>query len=114
MIESIAGAIYVDSGCDEVRVFKSMRPLLEPLVTPETLRLHPVRELNQLCQKMCYDLAKPVVSRENGTTYVTVEVEAQGVVHKASGSAGDRKMAEKLASKDVLKSLKEIMSQQLN
>ncbi|KAK8466581.1 hypothetical protein PHAVU_008G129200 [Phaseolus vulgaris] len=30
-------------------VWQSIRPLLEPLVTPETLKLHPIRELNELC-----------------------------------------------------------------
>ncbi|KAL8517842.1 hypothetical protein ACS0TY_009230 [Phlomoides rotata] len=114
VIESIAGAIYIDSGCDKERVFKSMRPLLEPLITLETLRFHPISELNQLCQKMHYHFDKPVVSRENGMAYVTVEVEAQGVVHKASRSARDRKLAEKLACRDVLESLKESMSQQFN
>ncbi|KAL8511973.1 hypothetical protein ACS0TY_018436 [Phlomoides rotata] len=114
VIESIAGAIYVDSGCDKERVFDSMRPLLEPLVTVETLRLHPRRELDQLCRKMHYDFDKPVVSRENGMAYVTVEVEAQGVVHRASRSASDKKTAERLACRDVLKSLKERMSEQVN
>ncbi|KAL8532956.1 hypothetical protein ACS0TY_009280 [Phlomoides rotata] len=114
VMESIAGAIYIDSGCDKERVFESMRPLVEPLVTLETLGLHPIRELNELCQKMQYHFDKPVVSRKNGMTYVTVEVEAKGDVHKASRYASDRKSAEKLACKDVLKTLKESVSQQFN
>ncbi|KAL8532953.1 hypothetical protein ACS0TY_009277 [Phlomoides rotata] len=115
VMESIAGAIYIDSGCDKERVFESMRPLVEPLVTLETLGLHPIRELNELCQKMQYHFDKPVVSRKNGMTYVTAEVEAKGDVHKASRYASDRKIsAEKLACKDVLKTLKESVSQQFN
>lgn len=36
VIESLAGAIFIDSECNTEIVFKSIRPLLEPLVTPET------------------------------------------------------------------------------
>ncbi|KAK1397002.1 hypothetical protein POM88_006865 [Heracleum sosnowskyi] len=44
IIESIAGAILVDSGYKKDIVFKSILPLLEPLVSPETLKLQPVVE----------------------------------------------------------------------
>ncbi|KAG8390725.1 hypothetical protein BUALT_Bualt01G0113300 [Buddleja alternifolia] len=49
VIESLGGAILVDSGYNKDTVFQSMRPLLEPLVTPAMLRLHPIRELTELC-----------------------------------------------------------------
>ncbi|XP_057788683.1 endoribonuclease Dicer homolog 2-like isoform X1 [Salvia miltiorrhiza] len=111
VIESLAGAIYVDSGHDKETVFRCMKPLLDPLVTLETLRLHPKRELNQLCQKENYTMQKPVTSRHDGLAYATVEVEARGVVHKETRSAKDKKLAERLACKAVLKSLKESVIQ---
>lgn len=108
VIESVAGAIYVDSGHDKETVFRCMKPLLDPLVTLETLRIHPKRELNQLCQKEGYTMQKPVISRhDDGLLYATVEVEARGVVHKETQSAKDRKLAARLACKAVLKILKE-------
>lgn len=107
IIESLAGAILVDSNYDKERVFRSIRPLLEPLVTPETVRLHPVRELSELCQKEHFILKKPVVSRDNGVSSVTIEVEAEGAVYHHTSRAADKKMAKRLASKEVLKSLKE-------
>ncbi|XP_074323275.1 endoribonuclease Dicer homolog 2-like [Apium graveolens] len=110
VIESLAGAILVDSGYKKNIVFKSILPLLEPLVSPETLKLQPVRELHQLCQKEKYVLKKPVVSCENGVAAVTVEVEASGVIYKESCTAYNKAEAKKLASKAVLKSLKESMS----
>ncbi|KAI3711420.1 hypothetical protein L2E82_41495 [Cichorium intybus] len=58
LIESLAGAILVDSGYDKERVFQSIRPLLEPLVTPETLKLHPVKESHDICQKNHYEVKK--------------------------------------------------------
>lgn len=107
VIESLAGAIFVDSGYNKEIVFESIRPLLEPMVTLETLRLHPVRELSELCQKQHFTFKKPVVFRENGVSFVEVEVEADGFVHKESRSASDKKTAERLACKAVLNSLKE-------
>ncbi|KAG8390726.1 hypothetical protein BUALT_Bualt01G0113400 [Buddleja alternifolia] len=110
VIESLGGAILVDSGYNKDTVFESMRPLLEPLVTPATLRLHPIRELTELCQKEHYNLKKPLFSSQNGVACVTVEVEANGVVHKMTCSEADKKTAKKLAHKAVLKSLKEKVS----
>lgn len=109
VIESLAGAIYIDSGHDKETVFRSMKPLLEPLVTIETLRLHPKRELNQLCQKEKYTMHKTVVTRHERTAYAMVKIEARGIVYEKTGSAKDWKLAERLACKDILKSLKASM-----
>ncbi|CAN4114967.1 unnamed protein product [Withania somnifera] len=107
VIESLAGAVFVDSGFDKYTTFQSIRPLLEPLVTPHTVKLHPIRELTELCDLKGYLKKKNVVSRENGIAYITVEVEVNGVIHKNTCSGQDKKMAIKVASKNVLMSLKE-------
>nr|WOA03172.1 DICER-like protein 2 [Abelmoschus esculentus] len=107
VMESLAGAIFVDSGYNKEVVFRSIRPLLEPMITPKTMTIHPVKELHELCQKEHYELRKPVVSHENGVSSITIEVEANGRVFKQTSTASDKKMAKKLASKEVLKSLKE-------
>ncbi|XP_012466799.1 endoribonuclease Dicer homolog 2 isoform X4 [Gossypium raimondii] len=106
VMESIAGAIFVDSGYNKETVFRSIRPLLEPLITLETMTVHPVKELNELCQKKHYEQRKPIVSHGNGVSSVTIEVEANGEVLKHTSTACDKKMAKKLASKEILKSLK--------
>ncbi|KAK6915779.1 Helicase, C-terminal [Dillenia turbinata] len=107
VLESLAGAILVDSGYDKDTVFRSMRPLLEPLITPDTLRLNPIRELHDLCQKEHYVRKKPVVTSENGMTSLELVVEANGVVYGHKCSARDKKTAEKVASRAILKSLRE-------
>ncbi|XP_050384255.1 endoribonuclease Dicer homolog 2 [Argentina anserina] len=107
IIESLGGAIYVDSGYNKDIVFRSIRPLLEPLITPETVTLHPARELNEFCSKMHYDMKKPLKSFQNDAATITIEVEANGVTYKHSSTASDRKTAKKLACKEVLRSLKE-------
>lgn len=109
VIESLAGAILVDSDYNKEVVFQSIRPLLEPLITPETVKLHPARELDELCQKEHYEIKRVVVS-QNGKASVTIEVEANGVKHKHT-STSDKRTATKLASKEVLKSLKESIAQ---
>ena len=110
VIESLAGAIFVDSGCNKEAVFKSIMPLLGPLETPETVKLHPVRELNELCQKHHFDKKKPVKSGAKGLYSLTLEVQANGVIHKHTCTASDKETAKKIASKAVLKSLKESVS----
>ncbi|MBA0838012.1 hypothetical protein Goarm_010116, partial [Gossypium armourianum] len=106
VMESLAGAIFVDSGYKKEIVFQSIRPLLEPMITPETMTVHPVKELYELCQKEHYELRKAIVSHEDGISSITIEVEANGKVFKHTSTACDKKMAKKLASKEVLKSLK--------
>ncbi|KDP26899.1 hypothetical protein JCGZ_18057 [Jatropha curcas] len=107
VIESLAGAIYVDSGYNKEAVFRSIRPLLEPLITPETIRLHPVRELNELCQKNNFEKSKSVVQRKNGMYSVTEEVVAHGEIFKHTSEAADKKTAKRVASKEVLRALKD-------
>lgn len=51
IVESLAGAVFLDNGYSADKVWEVFRPLLEPLVIPETLKLHPVTELQELCQK---------------------------------------------------------------
>ncbi|CAN4126640.1 unnamed protein product [Withania somnifera] len=110
VIESLAGAIFVDSGFNKDITFLSIRPLLEPLITPQTIKLQPIRELSELCDQKGYIKKKDNIFRENGVAYITVEVEANGVIHKDTRSGRDKIMAKKVACKNVLKSLKECAS----
>ncbi|XP_021830082.1 endoribonuclease Dicer homolog 2-like isoform X2 [Prunus avium] len=108
IIESLAGAIFVDSEYDKDIVFQSISPLLEPLVTPETMPLNHVREFKDYCKKMQYIMKKPVISTQNGVVTRTIEVEAKGVViYKHTSTVSNNKTAEKVAYKFFLRSLKE-------
>ncbi|XP_068342103.1 endoribonuclease Dicer homolog 2-like [Pyrus communis] len=107
IVEALAGAIFVDSGYDKQIVFQSIRRLLEPLVSPETLRLHPGRDFNDYCQKKHYNVQKLVQCFQNGEAMVTIEVEAEGVTYKHTSTASNKITARKLAQKKVLRSLKE-------
>ena len=82
IIESLVGAILLDSGYNKEVVWQSTRPLLDPLVTPETLKFHPIRELHELCQKESYNIIYEIVTRKDGVTNYRMEVEAYGIVHQ--------------------------------
>ncbi|KAM7272342.1 hypothetical protein ACFE04_027005 [Oxalis oulophora] len=105
VIESLAGAILVDSGYNKEVVFRSIRPLLEPLITPDTVRVHPVKELMELCSKEHF----PITISINPDKSVTVEIEAYGSKISHTSTADDKKTAKRLACKAALMSLKEQM-----
>ncbi|PNX64399.1 endoribonuclease dicer 2-like protein [Trifolium pratense] len=106
IIESLAGAILVDSGYKKEVVWQCIRPLLEPLVTPETLTIHPVRELVELCQTMNYSMEKRL-SCKDGVTTCGINITVDGVIHQYEyiGST-DKKTATRIACKRALNSLK--------
>jgi len=89
-------------------VWQSIRPLLEPLVTPKTLKIHPIREFYEVCQKRNYKIIQNEVSRKDGVTSYRMKVEADGVIHpyEYMGSAL-KDTAKKIVCKELLNSLKE-------
>ncbi|KOM37874.1 hypothetical protein LR48_Vigan03g125600 [Vigna angularis] len=108
IIESLAGAILVDSGYNKEVVWESIRPLLEPLVTPDTLKLHPIRELQELIQKRNYNIIQKDVKRKDGVTTYIMEVEADGIIHHYEYLGHALKdTAKKIVYKEILNSLKE-------
>ncbi|KAL6982180.1 Dicer-like protein 1 [Sarracenia purpurea var. burkii] len=103
IVESIAGAIFLDSGRDTAVVWKVFQPLLHPMVTPETLPMHPVRELQERCQQQAEGLEYKATRNGN---LATVEVFVDGVQVGIAQNA-QKKMAQKLAARNALVALKE-------
>lgn len=56
IVESIAGAVLIDTKLDLDIVWGVFQPLLSPIVTPENLELPPFRELHEWCDKNGYFL----------------------------------------------------------
>ncbi|CAM0884261.1 unnamed protein product [Alopecurus aequalis] len=54
IVESIAGAILIDTKLNLDLVWGVLKPLLSPIVTPESLELPPFRELLEWCSKNGY------------------------------------------------------------
>uniref|UniRef100_A0A0E0K826 Endoribonuclease Dicer homolog 1 n=1 Tax=Oryza punctata TaxID=4537 RepID=A0A0E0K826_ORYPU len=103
IVESIAGAIFLDSGYDTSVVWKVFQPLLHPMVTPETLPMHPVRELQERCQQQAEGLEYKASRAGN---IATVEVFVDGVQIGVAQNP-QKKMAQKLAARNALVVLKE-------
>ncbi|KAM5555821.1 endoribonuclease Dicer [Rosa sericea] len=103
IIESIAGAIFLDSGRNTAVVWKVFQPLLQPMVTPETLPMHPVRELQERCQQQAEGLEYKASRSGN---LATVEVLIDGVKVGIAQNP-QKKMAQKLAARNALAALKD-------
>ncbi|KAL4588969.1 hypothetical protein LXL04_001870 [Taraxacum kok-saghyz] len=52
VLESLIGAIFVDTDSSMDTTWEAVKRLLHPLITPENLKLHPVAKFNEACQKM--------------------------------------------------------------
>lgn len=141
IVESIAGAIFLDNGRDTSVVWKVIpvllvinislivccclfmnhltyaidsrltlhdicqvfQPLLHPMVTPDTLPMHPVRELQERCQQQAEGLEYKATRAGN---LATVEVFIDGVQIGIAQNP-QKKMAQKLAARNALVVLKE-------
>ncbi|EPS58332.1 hypothetical protein M569_16483, partial [Genlisea aurea] len=103
IVESVAGAIFLDGGCNTRDVWKVFQPLLDPMVTPETLPMHPVRELQERCQHQAEGLEYKASRSGN---VATVEVYIDGIQVSVARNS-QKKMAQKLAARNALAALKE-------
>lgn len=105
IIESIAGAIFVDSGYNKETVWDCIRPLLEPIATPETVERHPVSELEVICARKAYKKSF-MMSCHDHVLSMTAEVEVEGTVYTATVTGPNKKTAKRMAAKAVLKEMK--------
>ncbi|GAB2250760.1 hypothetical protein Droror1_Dr00017010 [Drosera rotundifolia] len=63
MVESIVGAILIDTKLDLEQVWRMVEPLLSPIVTPDNLELAPLRELNELCDSLGYFVKETLITK---------------------------------------------------
>lgn len=106
LVESIAGAILVDSGFDLERVWSVMERLLSPLVTPSTLPLHPIRELHELSQSKGFSFIWKKTQNNGKLSIATGEVEVGNEVISETAMGPLKKTAKKDAAQLILYALK--------
>ncbi|XP_072983560.1 ribonuclease 3-like protein 3 [Typha latifolia] len=86
IVESLLGAIFIDSNSSLDAVWKVFKKLAEPLISPETLGKHPMTELHELCQKLGKQVSiKKDGWAENGKVEVCIDGKLVGsatYVHK--------------------------------
>ncbi|GAB2274930.1 hypothetical protein Dimus_009699 [Dionaea muscipula] len=107
IVESIIGAVFIDSNSSLDTVWEVFRELLEPIISPRTLGVHPVKQLFELCQKRRWNV-KFVDLWEEKTTY-DVFIEGQLVGRAAYGRKKD--IAFNRAAKDALDHIYDILGE---
>lgn len=56
IVESLIGATYLDTYGSLNATWRIWEPLIQPLHTPHTIPMHPVRELLELCQSLHWEV----------------------------------------------------------
>ncbi|EFJ07436.1 hypothetical protein SELMODRAFT_429802 [Selaginella moellendorffii] len=110
LLESITGAIFVDTNFDLEKLWRVVLPLLSPLVTPGTLRFHPVRILMELCARQGMKVS--FFRTEATTTEVRVTFGEESLVETSQEKP--RKSAKIDAALKMLASLQLLLYQKVN
>ncbi|XP_038975132.1 endoribonuclease Dicer homolog 3b-like isoform X2 [Phoenix dactylifera] len=104
LLESIAGAVLIDTDLNLDRVWEVFKPLLSPMVTPDKLELPPLHELAKLCNRMGYPLYTQVTYRgEQVVAELSIQLEEDLLVRH--GCNLQRKTAKDQAALQLLKDL---------
>ncbi|DBA77940.1 TPA: Dicer-like protein 1 [Trebouxia sp. C0005] len=51
IVESLVGAVYIDSHCNFDKTWEIFQPLMSPLLSPSTVPKHPIRHLHERAQQ---------------------------------------------------------------
>ncbi|PON84518.1 Ribonuclease III [Trema orientale] len=107
IVESAIGAVFIDSNSSLDTVWTVFKGLLEPLISPETMKRHPVTELYEMCQKN--NLKVKFVDLWAKNTAFDVFIEGQLV---GTASYGLKKeVAHNRAAKNALDNIGKILSE---
>ncbi|KAM0933868.1 hypothetical protein DsansV1_C34g0226131 [Dioscorea sansibarensis] len=106
IVESSIGALLLDSGFNLELVWKIMLKLLNPILSFSSPKLHPVRELRELCQYKDFDLRFPDPENVGGDHSVRIEICANGEFLSFLATNRNSKVASRVAAQDALRELK--------
>ncbi|XP_050365532.1 endoribonuclease Dicer homolog 3-like [Argentina anserina] len=104
MVESIAGAILIDTKLNLDEVWRVFKPILSPIVSPSTLQLHPLRKLSELCDSLGYFL-RETCTKDDALAHVELSLQLEDVLLVGNGFDRSRKAAKHKAARQVLKEL---------
>ncbi|XP_027354883.1 endoribonuclease Dicer homolog 3a [Abrus precatorius] len=106
LVESIAGAILIDTKLNLDEVWKLFYPLLSPIVTPDKLELPPFRELNQLCDSLGYFVkVKEKCEKKGSVERIMLSVQLPNALLVQEGKGPNKKTAKGEAAFHLLKEL---------
>jgi endoribonuclease Dicer len=101
VVQTLAAAIFLDADLDIETVWKVHEPLLQPLATPETVMLHPRRQLESLCLNQGWHL-EVQSSQQDGIVQAHVFINR---ILLGSSQSKERNVARRLAAFKALRSL---------
>ncbi|KAK7860671.1 ribonuclease 3-like protein 3 isoform X1 [Quercus suber] len=105
IVESSIGAVFIDCSSSLDIVWKVFKSLLEPLIDPSTLCIHPVTQLYEVCQKR--NLKIEFVDLWTESTAVDVLIDNQ---HMGRGVYSLKKdIAHNRAAKNALENMEKIL-----
>ncbi|KAK4485843.1 hypothetical protein RD792_008490 [Penstemon davidsonii] len=105
LVESIAGALLIDSKLDLDKVWKVFKPLLSPIVTPDKLELPPSRELIELCDSLGYFIKDKYFPAKGDAVRAELKLQLKDVLLESHGTGPNRKAAKGMAALHLLKTL---------
>ncbi|KAK3027516.1 hypothetical protein RJ639_040231, partial [Escallonia herrerae] len=108
LMESIAGALLIDSHLNLDQVWKIFRPLLSPIVTPDNLELPPLRELIELCDSLGYFLKENCITKGE-RVQAQLKLQLKNALLVAEGCGQNRKSAKGQAASRLLKELEVLL-----
>lgn len=104
VVESIVGAILIDTNLSLDKVWKIVEPLLSPVVTPDKLELPPFRELNELCDSIGYFI-KETCLKKGEMVHAKIQLQLNDILLVGEGFDRIRKVAKGKAASYLLKEL---------
>ncbi|KAH6774267.1 hypothetical protein C2S51_012671 [Perilla frutescens var. frutescens] len=104
LVESIAGAVLIDSKLNLDEVWKVLKPLLSPIVTPDKLELPPSRELTELCDSLGYFIKDRYLTKGD-VVHAELRLQLETVLLIGNGSGPTSKAAKGMAALQLLKKL---------
>uniref|UniRef100_A0A0E0M8Z7 Uncharacterized protein n=1 Tax=Oryza punctata TaxID=4537 RepID=A0A0E0M8Z7_ORYPU len=106
IMESIAGAVFIDTNFNVDMVWEIFEPLLSPLITPDKLALPPYRELLELCSHIgCFLNSKCTSKGEEVVLEISLQLRDERLV--AQGHDRNKKRAKAKAASRILVDLKQ-------
>uniref|UniRef100_A0A2N9FHP3 Uncharacterized protein n=1 Tax=Fagus sylvatica TaxID=28930 RepID=A0A2N9FHP3_FAGSY len=104
MVESIAGAILLDTKLNLNEVWKIYKPLLSPIVTPDNLELPPHRKLTELCDSLGYFVKEKCIKKED-MVHAELNLQLKDVLLIGEGYDRSKKAARGEAACRILEEL---------
>ncbi|KAG6417141.1 hypothetical protein SASPL_119292 [Salvia splendens] len=104
LVESIAGAVLIDSKLNLDEVWRVFKPILSPLVTPEKLELAPSRELTEMCDSLGYFIKEHYFTQSD-LVHARLNLQLETVLLNGHGSGPTSKAAKGMAALQLLQKL---------